>query len=99
MDKIKLIKKVNKAISELEEIRKELMSEFPDYLERTTMQEFLEGKASIRLLNSLQAYRQMYVKTFIVNYKRTDVLTLRNLGKVTMLELARIIKEETGIDW
>ena len=99
MDKVELIKKVNKAISELEEIRRELMSEFPDYLEKITMREFLEGKASIRLLNSLQAYRQMYVKTFIVNYKRTDVLTLRNFGKVTMLELARIIKEETGIDW
>ena len=99
MDKVELIRKVNKAISELEEIRKELMSEFPDYLERITMQEFLKGKASIRLLNSLQAYRQMYVKTFIANYKRTDVLTLRNFGKVTMLELVRIIKEETGIDW
>ena len=99
MDKVELIRKVNKAISELEEIRRELMSEFPDYLEKITMREFLEGKASIRLLNSLQAYRQMYVKTFIVNYKRTDVLTLRNFGKVTMLELARIIKEETGIDW
>ncbi len=30
MDKIKLIKKVNKAIAELEEIRKELLTEFPD---------------------------------------------------------------------
>lgn len=99
MDKVKLIQKVNKAIAELEEIREELMSEFPDFLEKVTMGEFLKDRASIRVINALGAYKQMYVKTFITNYKRSDTLTLRNFGKVSMLELSRIIKEETGIDW
>lgn len=101
MNKVKLIQKVNKAIAELEEIRKELLTEFPDYLNDMTMYQLLEGKASIRLLNIMHMgdFRDVLVPEFLNNITRLDFLKIRTCGKLTMLELSRIIKEETGIDW
>lgn len=101
MDKIKLIKKVNNAIAELEEIRKELMTQFPDYLNEMTMFQLLEGKASVRLLNIIHMaeLRDIPVSEFLNYIDRLEFLRYRTCGKTTMLELSRIIKEETGIDW
>lgn len=100
MNKLDIILRINKAISELEKIREEVISEYPEYLRDMTMGQLLEGKASVRLLNTIYGvgYQDVPVLTF-VKISRIDVLKFRGCGKLTMLELSRIIKEETGIDW
>ena len=101
MNKLDLIIRVNNAISELEAIRKELMSCFPEWLDNMTMKQLLDGKASMRLLNVMK-YRNMdniSVTMFVQTIKHSDMLAFRGIGKSTMLELSKIIKDETGIDW
>lgn len=101
MDKLKLIRRINNAIAELQNIREELTSEYPEIYHDMTMWQLLDGKASVRLLNVMKhdEVGNISVVTFVQNFKHTDMLKYRGFGKLTMLELSRIIKEETGIDW
>jgi hypothetical protein len=100
MNKLDIILRINKTITELEKIREELISEYPEYLHDMTMKQLLDGRASVRLLNAIYGvgYQDVPVLTF-VKISRIDVLKFRGCGKLTMLELSRIIKEVTGIDW
>lgn len=101
MNKLDLLIKVNNAISELENIRKELLSDYPEWLDNMTMKQLLDGKASVRLLNVMK-YREMdriSVTMFVQKVRHSDMLAFHGVGKSTMLELSKIIKDETGIDW
>lgn len=100
MDKLDILLRINKAIAELENIRKEVMSDFPECLENMTMGQLLKDKASIRLLNVLhcRGYLDMPVNDFL-QIDRLVIVNIRTCGKKTLEELSRIIKEKTGIDW
>lgn len=101
MNKLDLLIRVNNAISELESIRKELLSDYPEWLDNMTMKQLLDGKASVRLLNVMK-YRNMdkiSVTMFVQIVKHSDMLAFHGVGKLTMLELSKIIKDETGINW
>lgn len=101
MNKLDLIIRVNNAISELESIRKELLSDYPEWLDNMTMKQLLDGKASMRLLNIMkhEELDDIPVIMFTQTFRHSDMLKFHGLGKLTMLELSKIIKEETGIDW
>jgi len=102
MDKVELIQRINKCIAELSFIRQELLDDFPEYLHKMTMHQLLLNKgASVRLLNCFKQteYGDISVSTFLNEVKAIDVLKFRNFGKITLIELRKIIKDETGFDW
>ena len=101
MNVVKLLQRVNDAIAELEDIRKEILSEYPEWFNNVTMYNLISKKASVRLLNVMKhdEIGELPVIVFVQKIKRIDMFKYRGFGKLTMLELSKIIKEETGMDW